>query len=90
LIHPAVWPQQTLAENCGGLCPFSGKGAGSPSNTMLPVVAYLLWLRPGGQYGATPTLPTKWHLDPSSRLATLDMGCILVGCWAPFGEMVSI
>jgi len=33
LIHPAVWPQNTWAEN-GGLCPFRGGGAGSPSNTM--------------------------------------------------------
>jgi len=30
LIHPAVWPQQTWAENGGGAVPpFSG-GAGSP------------------------------------------------------------
>ena len=26
LIHPAVWPQRTLAENWGGLCPFRGGG----------------------------------------------------------------
>jgi len=31
LIHPAVWPQQTSAENLG-CAPFGG--AGSPSNTM--------------------------------------------------------
>jgi len=24
LIHPAVWPQQTWAENWGGCAPFSG------------------------------------------------------------------
>ena len=30
-----VWPQQTLAEICGGLCPL-GDGAGSASNTTLP------------------------------------------------------
>ena len=35
LIHPAVWPQQTWAENWGLLCPFLG-GAGSPCNTMWP------------------------------------------------------
>jgi len=41
--------------------PFWGGGAGYPSNTM--------WL------GLSPTyLPTKWHLDPSSHLATTDMG----------------
>jgi len=33
LIHPAVWPQQTWAENCGGCAPLGG-WAGSPSNTM--------------------------------------------------------
>jgi len=33
LVHPAVWPQRTLAENLG-LCPFRGGGAGSPSNAM--------------------------------------------------------
>ena len=30
-------------------------------------------------------LSTKWHLDPSSRLATTDMSRKLEGC-APFGE----
>jgi len=34
LIHPAVWPQWTWAENWGGgSAPFLGRGAGSPSNT---------------------------------------------------------
>jgi len=35
LVHPAVWPQRTLAENWG-LCPFRGGRAGSPSNAMSP------------------------------------------------------
>jgi len=35
LVHQAVWPQRTLAENWG-LCLFSGGGAGSLSNTMSP------------------------------------------------------
>jgi len=30
LIHPAVWPQQTWAENWG-LCPFGGAGSSSSS-----------------------------------------------------------
>ena len=30
-------------------------------------------------------LPTKWHLDPSSRLATTGMGLKLAAC-APLGE----
>jgi len=34
LIHPAVWPQQTWAENWRGLHRLSGEGAGYPSNTM--------------------------------------------------------
>ena len=33
LIHPAVWPQQSLSKNWG-LCPFWGGGTGSPCNTM--------------------------------------------------------
>jgi len=36
-----------------------GGAAGSPSNTMWP--------------GPRPIRCTKWHLDPSSRLATTDM-----------------
>ena len=35
LMHLAVWPQQTWAEDWR-LCPFWRGGAGSPSNTMLP------------------------------------------------------
>ena len=61
LIHIAVWPQQTWAKNWG-LCPFGGGGAGCPSNN----VASCIW--------AEAYLPAKWHLDPSSRLATIDMG----------------
>jgi len=59
LIHPAVLLQQTWAENWRAV-PLWG-GAGSPFNTMWP--------------GPRPTsivyLHTKWHLDPSSRLATI-------------------
>jgi len=47
LVHPAVWPQRTWAENWG-LYPFRGGGAGSSSNTMSPRLR--LYLR------------TKWHL----------------------------
>jgi len=36
LIHAAVWPQQTWAENWGGSAPFGEGGAGSPSNTKSP------------------------------------------------------
>jgi len=41
-----------------GVCPFRGGGGGFPANTLRP-----------GLY-----LPTKWHLDPPSRLATTGMG----------------
>jgi len=41
-----------------GVCPVGG-GAGPPSSTMRPAKAYL---------------QTKWHLDPSSQMATIDMG----------------
>ena len=34
LIHPAIWPQQTLAKNWDGAVPLWG--GGSPSNTMWP------------------------------------------------------
>jgi len=44
----------------GGCCaPFCLGRAGSPSNNVAWAEAYLR---------------TKWHLDPSSRLATIDMG----------------
>jgi len=39
------------------LCPFPWGGAGSSSNTMSP--------------GAEVYFRTKWHLDPSNRLATI-------------------
>jgi len=35
LIHQAVWPQQTWAENWGSCAPL-GWGAGSPSTTLWP------------------------------------------------------
>ena len=50
LIHPAIWPQQTWAENWGRVCaPFSGEGSW----------AYLC---------------ANCHLDPSSCLATIEIG----------------
>jgi len=56
LILPAVWPQQTWAENWRPGCsvPFRG-GVRFPSNTIAWAEAYLR---------------TNWHLDPSNRLAT--------------------
>ena len=64
LYQVACWSIQLFGHNrhgrkVGVLCPFLG-GAGSPSNTMWP--------------GSRPIYVPKWHLDPSSRLATTDMG----------------
>ena len=40
--------------------------------------------------GAEVYLRTKWHLDPSSRLASIDMGRKVGGCCASFyGELNS-
>ena len=50
LVHPAISPQATWAENWGALSLW-GRGAGSLSNTTSP--------------------NAKFHLDPSSRLATV-------------------
>ena len=44
-------------------------GAGSPCNSMSP--------------GPRPT-SVKWHLDPSSRLASINLGRKTRGCCAPF------
>ena len=53
-----------MGENLrGGLGPFWGMGAGSPSKTF---VAF-----------AEAYLPTKWQLDPSSRLATRHVPLII-------------
>ena len=58
LIHPAVLPQQTWTENWGLLYPFLGELGPS-----------LI------QCGLGQGLPrTKWYLDSSSRLATINMG----------------
>jgi len=53
-----------------GGCAFFLGAAGSPSNTVALDEAYL---------------HTKWHLSPSSRLATTDISRKLGGC-APLGE----
>jgi len=59
LIHPAVWLQQTWAQNWG-LHPLFGKGE---------LGTHLTQTRLAEAY-----LHTKWHLNPSSHLATTDMG----------------
>ena len=57
-------------KNWVGSCAFFLGGAGSPPNTVAWAEAYLR---------------NKWHLDPSSHLATIDMG-LKLGLRALFGE----
>jgi len=57
LIHLAVWPQRTWAENWRGLCPFEGSCMGPHSKQCGP--------RP------RPACQVRFYLDPSSRLATI-------------------
>ena len=56
LIHLAVWLQRTWAENWG-FCPFLRGRAGSPSKKNVA--------------GAEACHHANFHLDPSSRLATI-------------------
>jgi len=61
LIHPAVW-QQYMGLKVGDAVPrFFGAGELGPHLTQ-----YVAW--------ADAYLRTKWHLDPSNRLDTTDMG----------------
>jgi len=69
LIHPAVWPQQTWAENWG-LRPLFGEGS------RVPIQHQVAW--------AEAHLHANCHLNPSSRLATTDIGRKL-GAPLPFG-----
>jgi len=83
LIHPVVWPLEMIGHNrhlpkIGGCYAPLESGTASPSNTV--------WPAPRPIY-----LRTKWHLDPSNRLATTDMGRNLEGCpfggWSPCNTM---
>jgi len=56
LIYAAIWPQQTWANNWGGSPPFWGEELGPNPTQCGQAEAYLL---------------TKFHLDPSNRLATI-------------------
>jgi len=55
LNHPAVWPQQTWAENRGAVPFWAGELGPHLTNVA----------------GAEAYLHAKFHLDPSSRLATI-------------------
>jgi len=68
----------------GGLCPFQREGGAE-------LRPNLTQHRPGRVY-----IRTKWHLDPSSRLATTDMGQKLgggcarfLGSWVPIDHKVA-
>jgi len=56
LIHPAIWPQQTWAENWESV-PLWGRGS------WVPIQHNVAW--------AETYLHAKLHLDPSNRLATV-------------------
>jgi len=72
LIHPAVWPQQTRAENWGGgSTPFWG-GEPGPHLTQCCLSDLPACLLPTAYLHAY--FHTKWHLDPCSRLTAIDMG----------------
>jgi len=60
LIHPAIWPQKTWAENWGRLCPFLWGGDLCPHLMQYHYVAR-----------ADAHLHSKWYLDPSNRLAII-------------------
>jgi len=69
-------------EGGGVLCPFRGRRSWAPSNTVCPswhpFEGWVIVFR------TTTYLYTKWQLDPSSRLATTDMGRKLGSCCASF------
>jgi len=67
LIHPAVRPQQTWVEN-GGLCFLGGAG---PHLTQCGLGL--------GRLGRGLP-PCQGHLDPFSRLSTIDIGRKLESC----------
>ena len=71
--HYSCWKQFCLGKYImcqGGLCPLFWWGSWVPSNTVAWAEAYLR---------------TKWHLNPSSRWATIGMGWKLGAC-APLWE----
>jgi len=71
LIHPAIWPQQIWAENWG--CPFRGRGARYPSNTMWP------WPTPTCMPSFILIHPTFGQSTPTSQRDRQDNGPIAQG-----------
>jgi len=60
LIHPAVWPQHTWAENWADcMCPSGRRGAGSPSNSVARAEAYLHAKFPFHPFNRLATTPTS-------------------------------
>jgi len=71
LIHPAIWPHVGRKLSGEEAVPLSG---GEMLGPIQPDVAW-----------AEAYVRTKWHLDPSSRLSTIDMDQKLGSCCAPLG-----
>jgi len=68
LIHLAVWPQQAWAKTWVGALPFFSGMLGP-----IHIEHKVAW--------AEAYLHTNWHLSPSSRLATTDIGLGAVPLW---------
>ena len=62
-----------MGKNWVAVCPFSGG--------LAPIEHKVAW--------AEAYVNTKWHLSPSSRLATTDIGRKLGGC-APLGRVILV
>jgi len=72
-----------MGRKVGAALPLSVGGGRSPSNTMSPGFM--------GFSVRCSLLRTKWHLDPFSRLATLDVSRKVAGAALPLsGELGSI
>ena len=73
LIHPVVWPQKSSTENWGAAV-WPQKTSAEKCGAAVPLLGGS-WVPIKHNVALAETyLCTNWHLDPSSRLATIDMG----------------
>ena len=90
LMHPAVWPQYMGEKVGSAVPPLGGVGELGAADVGRKFAGSPFWSRGLGPHltqcglGRGLYLPIKWHLVPSSRLATTDMGQKLGA--VPFGE----